>query len=125
MNSRLRMFLLATLVAVFGFGVAGTALAQDVPGAGRAGTEDECVEDVLDLPALNVCKDAAGRHILDAPALTLRGEAPTDHHKKHVKGHAHRALPRTGLGTEDFAAIGMAALAGGAVLLRRLRLAVS
>jgi len=124
MNSRLRMFLLAALVAIFGFGAAGTALAQDVPGSGGASTED-CVEDVLDLPALNVCKDAAGRHILDAPALTLREPAPKAKDccpKRH--GHAH-ALPRTGLGTEDFAAIGMAALAGGAVLVRRLRLAVS
>lgn len=113
---RFRLAMLAGLVALFGWGMAGSALAQsDLP----IDAPDDCVENVMDLPALNVCKDAAGRHILNLPAIgSLREPAPT-------KAASTGSLPKTGFEVEDFAAIGMAAAAGGAVLLRRLRLAVS
>jgi LPXTG-motif cell wall-anchored protein len=115
---RFRLMLLAGLVALFGWGMAGSALAQsdDLP----LDASEDCVENVMDLPALNVCKDAQGRHILNLPAIgNLREPAPA------TSAPTRGALPKTGLEVEDFAAIGMAALAGGAVLLRRLRLAVS
>lgn len=116
MSKRLRMAVVAGSVAFLGLFGAGSAFAQssgDLP----LDAPEDCVENVMDLPALNVCKDAQGRHLLDLPAIgTLREPLPeTEGEKK---------LPKTGLHTEDFAAIGMAALAGGAVLLRRLRLAV-
>jgi len=115
---RFRLMLLAGLVALFGWGMAGSALAQsgdDLP----IDAPEDCVENVMDLPALNVCKDAQGRHILNLPAIGSLREPATP------KPATGGTLPKTGLHTEDFAAIGMAALAGGAVLLRRLRLAVS
>ena len=113
------MLFIAAMVAGFGFAFGGSALAQaggDLP----ADAHEDCVENVMDLPALNVCKDAQGRHILDLPAIgALREPAPP-------AAEAPRgSLPKTGVDTADFAAIGFAALAGGAVLLRRLRLAVS
>ena len=77
-----------------------------------------CVQQLLDLPALNSCKDAQGRVIMDLPGLTLVG--PPEAKKAPVT--PHRALPHTGVNVGDFAAIGLAALAGGAVLLRRMRL---
>ena len=119
MSKRIRAFLLVGLVAVWGFGLAGSALAQnDLP----LDAPEDCVENVLDLPALNVCKDAQGRHILDLPAMgPLREPAPA----ATPAPKAERKLPKTGMAVEDFAAIGLAALAGGAVLLRRLRLAVA
>jgi LPXTG-motif cell wall-anchored protein len=79
----------------------------------------DCVKNVMDLPALNVCKNAKGQHILDLPAMgPLVEPLPS-------KAPAEKKLPKTGLHVEDFAAIGLATLAGGAVLLRRLRLAVA
>ncbi len=111
------MMFLAALLAAFGFAFGGSALAQstDLP----ADAPDDCVENVMDLPALNVCKDAQGRHILNLPAIgELREPAP-------AAAPSKGSLPKTGVNTADFAAIGFAALAGGAVLLRRLRLAVS
>jgi LPXTG-motif cell wall-anchored protein len=119
MSLRLRMLFVAGIVAIFGIGTATSALAQgDLP----LDAPEDCVENVMDLPALNVCKDAQGRHILDLPAIgPLREPLPE---KAPVTG-GDKQLPKTGLHTEDFAAIGLAALAGGAVLMRRLRLAVS
>lgn len=122
MGLRLRVVLLGAMVAIFGFAVGGSALAQGDNGLPLDAPED-CVENVMDLPALNVCKDAQGRHILDLPAMgPLREPAPP---AAPAADEGDRALPKTGLHTEDFAAIGLAALAGGAVLMRRLRLAVS
>jgi LPXTG-motif cell wall-anchored protein len=116
---RLRGLLMVGLIAAWGFALSGGAFAQtanDLP----ADAPEDCVENVMDLPALNVCKDAQGRHLLDLPAIgTLREPLPE-------KAPASKGtLPKTGMGTEDFAAVGLAALAGGAVLLRRMRLAVS
>lgn len=118
---RIRAFLLVGLVAAWGFGLAGAASAQgDLP----LDAPEDCVENVMDLPALNVCKDAQGRHILDLPAIgPLREPAPAA--TPAPAPAADRKLPKTGMNVEDFAAIGLAALAGGAVLLRRLRLAVA
>ncbi len=115
MSKKLRVLLLSALVAVFGLSVAGSAFAQDIP----IDAPDECVEMVLDLPALPICKDENGLHLMDLPAIgILREPAPTT-------APAEKKLPKTGMHVEDFAAIGLAALAGGSVLLRRLRLAVA
>ena len=116
MSKRLRGLLLAGMVAVFGLSMAGSAFAQDIP----IDAPEECVEMVLDLPALPICKDKNGLHLMDLPAIgILREPAPT------TAPAADRKLPKTGMHVEDFAAVGLAALAGGAVLLRRLRLAVA
>jgi LPXTG-motif cell wall-anchored protein len=119
MSKKFRGLLLAALVAVFGLSMAGSAFAQDdIP----IDAPEECVEMVLDLPALPICKDKNGLHLMDLPAIgILREPAPTT----QPAPAADRTLPRTGMHVEDFAAIGLAALAGGAVLLRRLRLAVA
>jgi LPXTG-motif cell wall-anchored protein len=113
------MLFVAAFVAALGIGFGGSALAQaggDLP----ADANEDCVENVMDLPALNVCKDAQGRHILNLPAIgDLREPAPP------AAAPEKGSLPKTGVNTADFAAIGFAALAGGWVLLRRLRLAVS
>ena len=114
MSARLRMVLLAGLVAFLGLFGASSAFAQssgDLP----IDAPEDCVENVMDLPALNVCKDAQGRHLLNLPAIgTLREPLPeTDSDKQ---------LPKTGLG-EDIAVGGLAAVAIGAVLARRLRMA--
>ena len=75
---------------------------------------------VLDLPALDVEKDAAGRIRMDLPGLVLygpgKGAAPAG------PGGGPGRLPTTGVNVGDIAAMGLAALSGGAVLLRRLRL---
>lgn len=120
MTKRFRALILGAFVAVFAFGLAGSASAQtgDLP----LDAHEDCVENVMDLPALNVCKDAQGRHILDLPAIGALREPATP---KPAPATADRKLPKTGVDVEDFAAIGLAALAGGAVLLRRLRLAVA
>ena len=117
MSTRIRLLLVAGLVAVFGF-AGGSAFAQSAGDLPIDAPED-CVENVMDLPALNVCKDAQGRHILDLPAIGALREPATP------KPASTGSLPKTGMEVEDFAAIGMAAAAGGAVLLRRRRLAVS
>ncbi len=131
MSKKIKGLLIAGLVAVFGLAFGGAALAGgpigDLPGMDAAGantggleapavgelgdaSHGPCVEDLLDIPALGACRDAEGRIIMDLPALKLVSP---------------RALPATGLNTEDFAAIGAVALAAGAVLLRRVRLALA
>lgn len=131
--TKVRMLVVAAFIAVFGFAFGGSAFAQlgDMPGMGTAesntgGLEGPavgelgntehgpCVEELLNLPALDSCRDAAGRVIMDLPALKLVGPAA-----------APRALPATGMNVGDFAAMGGAALAAGAVLLRRVRLAIA
>jgi len=130
--TKLRMLVVAAFIAVFGFGIGGSALAQlgDLPGMDTAGANTggleapavgelgdtrhgPCVEELLNLPALDSCRDAEGRVIMDLPALKLVGPA------------APKALPATGVNAGDFAAMGGAALAAGAVLLRRVRLAIA
>jgi LPXTG-motif cell wall-anchored protein len=129
MSKKIKGLLIAGIVAVFGLAFGGSALAQlgDLPGMDAAGantggleapavgelgdtSHGPCVEDLLNIPALDSCRDAEGRIIMDLPALKLVSP---------------RALPATGLNTEDFAAIGAVALAAGAVLLRRVRLALA
>ena len=135
MRLRLKVLLVASAAAILAVGLSASAFAQLGPGTGSAdratggligpalgnlgNTEHgPCVKQLLDLPALRGCKDAAGHVIMDLPGLTLVSppeavaKAPVTHH----------ALPHTGVNVGDFAAIGLAALAGGAVLLRRMRL---
>jgi LPXTG-motif cell wall-anchored protein len=131
MSKKIRVAVVAAFAAVIGLAFAGSAFAQlpDLPGmgsnantggleapaVGELGNTEHgpCVEKLLDMPAINTCRDAAGRVIMDLPALTLVGPA------------APKKLPATGANAGDFAAIGAAALAGGFVLLRRVRLALA
>ncbi len=118
MIKRIRALVLLGLISAFGLGFATSALAgnSDIP----IDAPEECVEMVLDLPALPICKDKDGLHLMDLPAIgILREPKPT------TAPAAEKKLPKTGMHIEDFAAIGLAALAGGGVLLRRLRLAVA
>jgi LPXTG-motif cell wall-anchored protein len=119
---RIRVLLLVGLVALWGGVLAGGAFAQERDPNIPADAPEDCVEEVMDLPALNVCKDAQGRHLLDLPAIgVLREPLPS----KQPAPAGGGGLPKTGLHTEDFMALGGAVLAAGFVLLRRLRLAVS
>jgi LPXTG-motif cell wall-anchored protein len=131
--TKVRLLVVAAFIAVFGLAFGGSAFAQlgDLPGMDTAESNTEggleapavgelgdtshgpCVEELLNLPALDSCRDAAGRVIMDLPALKLVGPAEP------------RALPETGVNVGDFAAMGGAALAAGAVLLRRVRLALA
>jgi LPXTG-motif cell wall-anchored protein len=135
MSIKVKAALVATVAVVLGGLMAGQAFAQvgDLPGMGGAdrstggliapalgelgNTErGPCVQQLLNMPALNSCRDAAGRVIMDLPALTLIGPAGA---------RAPRRLPVTGMNTGDIAAIGAAALAAGFVLLRRVRLSLA
>ncbi len=116
----------------------GTGIADDATDGGlKAAAVGElgdaehgpCVKDLMDLPALRACEDAHGRAVLDLPALKLVGPTKKHHEKVHAPkrhahghGHAPRRLPTTGVNVGDMLAMGMAALSGGGVLLRRLRL---
>jgi LPXTG-motif cell wall-anchored protein len=132
MTKKIKMALVVGVAAVLGLGFAGTASAQigDLPGMGTAGantggleapavgelgdtSHGPCVEELLNMPAIDSCRDAAGRVIMDLPALKLVGPA----------GAAPKRLPATGLNVGDFAAMGGAVLAAGFALLRRVRVA--
>ena len=132
MSKKLRMALVAGFAAILGLTFAGSAFAQmpDLPGMGTAkantggleapavGTlgnteHGPCVEQLLDMPAINSCRDAAGHVIMDLPALKLVGPA------------APKKLPATGINVGDFAALGGAVLAAGFALLRRVRVALA
>ena len=132
MSRRLKATLIATIAVVFGGLMAGQAFAQvgNLPAMGTANSSTggliapalgnlgdtshgPCVQQLLNMPALNSCRDANGKVIMDLPALTLVGPA------------APKRLPATGVNTGDMAAIGAAVLAAGFVLLRRVRLAVA
>lgn len=131
MRTKDRVAIIAALVGALMLAFGGAASAQmDLPGMGSANdatggglegpalgelgdTEHgECEEELLDIPALDACEDAEGRVIMDLPGLKLVGPADDD----------EPTLPETGANVGDIAAMGMAALAGGGVLLRRLRL---
>jgi LPXTG-motif cell wall-anchored protein len=134
MSMKVKAALIATVAVVFGGLMAGQAFAQvgDLPGMGGAdrstggliapalgdlgNTEHgPCVQQLLNMPALNSCRDAAGRVIMDLPALTLIGPA----------GQRPRRLPATGVNAGQIAAIGAASLAAGLVLQRRVRMALA
>ena len=138
MSKKLKATLIATAVVVFGGLMAGPALAQVAdplgpgtgpadratggliaPALGNLGNTEHgpCVQQLLDMPALNSCRDAAGRVIMDLPALKLIGPP--------APGRAPRRLPVTGVNAGDIAAIGAAVLAAGFVLLRRVRLSLA
>ena len=124
MSKRLKMLVVAVL-ATLGLGIGASAMAQvpDLPGMGTTGTggltapavgslgdtsHGPCVEQLLNIPALDSCRDANGKVIMDLPALELVGPA------------APKKLPATGMNAGDFAAIGAAALAFGAIIRRRI-----
>lgn len=134
MSKTLKAALIATIAVVFGGLMGGQAFAQvgDLPGMGTApntgGLEapalgelgdtshGPCVQQLLNMPALNSCRDANGKVIMDLPALKLVGPAAA---------RAPRRLPVTGVNSGQIAAIGAAALAGGLVMLRRVRMALA
>ena len=132
MSKKVKATQIAAIAVVFGGLMAGQAFAQvgSLPGMGTANgatggliapalgnmgdtSHGPCVQQLLNMPALNSCRDANGKVIMDLPALTLVGPA------------APKKLPATGANTGDIAAIGAAALAAGFVLLRRVRLALA
>ena len=132
MSKKVKATLIAAIAVVFGGLMAGQAFAQvgSLPGMGTANSSTggliapalgnmgdtshgPCVQQLLNMPALNSCRDANGKVIMNLPALTLVGPA------------APKKLPATGANTGDIAAIGAAALAAGFVLLRRVRLALA
>ncbi len=130
MSKRLRVLLVTALAVTFGLAVSGPAVALFDDPPGGSGADDggvglpaipelgdlehgPCVRDLLNLPALDSCVDEAGRVIMDLPAVNLVGPTPP------------KKLPETGVNVGDLAAMGAAALAGGAALVRRVRLAMS
>ena len=129
MSKKLKVLVVAAAAALgLGFGATAFAQVPDLPGMGTTGTggltapavgslgdtsHGPCVEQLLDQPAINACRDANGKVIMDLPALQLVGPA------------APKKLPATGMNAGDFAAIGAAALAFGAVILRRVRPALA
>jgi LPXTG-motif cell wall-anchored protein len=132
MSKKVKATLIAAIAVVFGGLMAGQAFAQvgNLPAMGTANgstggliapalgnlgdtSHGPCVQQLLNMPALNSCRDANGKVIMDLPALTLVGPA------------APKKLPATGANTGDIAAMGAAALAAGFVLLRRVRLALA
>ena len=129
MSKKLKMLVVAVLATLgLGFGASAMAQVPDLPGMGTTGTggltapavgslgdtsHGPCVEQLLNIPALDSCRDADGKVIMDLPALELVGPA------------APKKLPATGMNAGDFAAIGAAALAFGAVILRRVRPALA
>ena len=132
MSKKIKLAMVAGFAAIIGLTFAGTASAQlgDMPGMGTAGantggldapavgelgdtSHGPCVEQLLDMPAVNSCRDADGRVIMDLPALKLVGPA------------APKKLPATGVNVGDFAALGGAVLAAGFALLRRVRVALA
>jgi LPXTG-motif cell wall-anchored protein len=129
MSKKLKMLVVAAIATLgFGFGASAFAQVPDLPGMGTTGTggleapavgelgdtsHGPCVEQLLNIPALDSCRDADGKVIMDLPALKLVGPA------------APKKLPATGMNAGDFAAIGAAALAFGAVILRRVRPALA
>jgi LPXTG-motif cell wall-anchored protein len=131
MSKKVRVLAVTAFAVVFGLGLSGSALALfpeepggdpqapggiQMPAIPELGNDEHgpCVRDLLDLPALNSCEDAAGRVIMDLPALNMVGPEA-----------APKRLPVTGANAGDFAAMGAAALAGGAALVRRVRMAVA
>ena len=95
---RFRVLLMVGLVAAWAFALAGGAFAQERDPNIPADAPEDCVEEVMDLPALNVCKDAQGRHLLDLPAIgTLREPLPSKqpaaaYGQASEDGYAHRGL---------------------------------
>lgn len=132
MSKKVRVLVITAFAVMLGLAFGGSAFAQvpDLPGmktTGMGGLEapavgelgdtshGPCVEQLLDMPAINSCRDENGKVIMDLPALKLVGPAAA----------APKKLPETGANVGDFAALGGAALAAGAALMRRVRLALA
>jgi hypothetical protein len=133
MSKKVRVLLVTAFAVIFGLSLGGSAFALfpeepggdptapggiQMPAIPELGNDEHgpCARDLLDLPALKSCEDAEGRVIMDLPALNLVGpKAPT----------APKKLPVTGVNVGDFAAMGGAALAAGAALMRRVRMALA
>lgn len=150
MRSKSRVVLVVALVGAFALAFGGSALAQfdDMPGGDLVSAEEqaaredpdggadgpavnvgnsdpECTdadEDLpIDVPAIDGCETADGRTILDLPGMKVVSPASPDEPEPAPAAPAE-SLPTTGVNVGDFLALGMAALSGGGVLLRRLRL---
>ena len=131
MSKKIKVLVVAAVAALgLGFGASAFAQTPNLPAMGTTGTNTggltapavgtlgdvshgPCVEQLLNMPAVNSCRDANGKVIMDLPALQLVGPA------------APKKLPATGMNAADFAAIGAAALAFGAAILRRVRPALA
>lgn len=134
-----RGFRLAALAAGAGFVLflGGAAHADHLPGIGAAdkatggGLEAAAigelgdtehgpiVDQLLDLPALDVGVDAQGRIVMDLPGLKLVSRAKGGAASK--PGEGAKGLPKTGADAAAFGTLGLAALGAGGVLYRRLR----
>jgi hypothetical protein len=135
MSKKIRVLLVTGMAVVFGLGLSGSAFALfpempggdpeadggiQAPAVNELGNDEHgpCVRDLLDLPAIEACEDAQGRVVMDLPALNLVGpKAPV--------AKAPRRLPVTGVNVGDLAAMGSVALAAGAALTRRVRMALA
>src|SRR5689334_11682352 len=115
-----RGLVLLGLVAMFVLALAASAFAQTMPGGSMANkatgggleaaaigkmgdtTVTPPVTPLLNLPALNMGRDAEGRVVLDLPGLKLVGKA------KGAAPAAPSHLPKTGVNVSDLLALGMA-----------------
>lgn len=134
---RAAVLFVATGAAAFALSTAAVAQSSMGPGMGSAnkatggGLEAAAIGQmgdttvtppltpVLDLPALNIDEDAEGRIVMDLPGLKLVGKPKA--RPAPAPGPAGK-LPKTGVNVGDLAAAGMAALAAGGILRRRLAL---
>ena len=138
MSKGVRKLMLLALVGVFVLGLASAALAAvgdlpfDMTGQNGPAIEEpgfqfgdptpvEPTETILDLPALEFVRDANGRICMDLPAL----DACSAPQPAPAAAPAPKKLPKTGANVGDILSIGMAALAGGGVAIRRLKLALA
>lgn len=155
MRSRTKIFMIVALVGAFVLAFGGAAFAQfdDLPGGGTVSAEEqearedsdggvdgpavgvgnhepECTdadeELPVDVPAVDGCTTPDGRTILDLPGVKVVSPSePGDEPAAPARPDAPSELPVTGVNVGDFLALGMAALSGGGVLLRRLRLSLT
>jgi LPXTG-motif cell wall-anchored protein len=132
--------MLLLLVGLFVLAFGAGAMAQVMPGGNMAnkatggGLEGAAIgklgdttvtpplSPLLNLPALHIDQDAEGRVVMDLPGLKLVGKpkgAPA------APGRGPSKLPKTGANVGDIFALGMAALSGGGILVRRVKLSLA
>lgn len=109
---------LGTANAATGGGLEAAAIGQ----MGDTSFDESTARPLMDLPALDTEIDAQGRIRMDLPGLTLYGPGKAAPEPAAPEGPGK--LPVTGANVGDIFALGLAALSGGGVLLRRLRLSL-